>query len=287
MIQESEAVLIIAVPNGFREIGSTPSRHSDASKLAAPARRLIEKGCGLIYEVAQSNSYYGFAEDDPVEFVEMRGQDIPRMVADRQTNIHLGIVGTDRYENSPKKLFDEVEIVRTLGFGTTKLQLGVPEGIPHFSELSKLEDVAGLRVATGLDVLTRRIFRERGVEAEIIEMTGHVETAIRYGRANVIVDLTETGGTMRRNGLFPAECLGTHKAALIGKRNIVDEEISAIKSWFVNRVDKALEHPEIWLESFDTETPSEMKSPAGLAAWVRTVMAYPMLHFMGKSLTSH
>lgn len=246
MTQEIQERLVIAVPNGFREIGEAPSRHTDASKLAVPARRLFEIGCYLPYVTAPKDPYWGFADNFPVEFVEMRGQDIPRAVSD-SSNVHLGIVGTDRYENSTQNLLDEIEVVRRLGFGKCEFRLGVPAGSEKFSQNSRLEDVKGLRIATGLNVLTKRIFRDRGVDAKIILMSGHVETAVRYNLADVIIDITETGETMRRNDLIPAESLGTFEAVLIGDRRPLSTKIQSIKDELLKKIDVALECPEIWL----------------------------------------
>lgn len=246
--------LVIAVPNGFRDVTRGPSRHSDWSKLADPSRRFLEKGCGLFYEGAENDPYYGFAKGFPIEFVEMRGQDIPEAVANPQSSIDQGIVGTDRSQNIFEDLLRQIEVVRPLPYGRCELKLGVPDDSSFLSSDSTLKDVTGLRVATGLEVLTKRIFRERGINAEIIYMTGHVETAIRYGIADVIVDITETGGTMIRNGITPAERLRSFHAALIGKKGPLDEGKEKIRDWLLSRMDIALANPNTWMSTKERQT---------------------------------
>jgi len=250
-------VLVIAVPNGFRDPRKSPSRHTDASILADPSRRFIEKGCGLSYQAGPDDPYYGFADGYPVEFVEMRGQDITAAVGDKQSGIHLGITGRDRYENSPESLLDLIEVVRPFPFGRCDLKLGVPTNSPTFSKDTTLEDIAGLRIATGLEVIARKILVERDIDANIIPMAGHVENAIRYNLADVIMDITETGGTMIRHGVTPAERLRSFYAVLIGKKGSLGEDIDLIKSWFLDRVDMTLANPSMWM------TPRERQARTG------------------------
>lgn len=250
--------LVIAVPNGFRDVMRGPSRHTDWSKLADPSRRLMEKGCELPYEAGgPDNPYYGFARGFPVEFVEMRGQDIPTVVGDEQSGIDLGITGKDRVDNSSDQLLSQIEIVRPLPFGRCDFTLGVDAKSDIFSADSTLEDVAGLRIATSLEVIARKILAERGVDAEIVPLTGRVETAIRYHLADAIMDITETGGTMRGMGVTPAERLRSFYAVLIGKKGSLDGNIDVIRSWVLDRIDMALANPSTWM------TPKERQARNG------------------------
>lgn len=261
----SQERLVIAVPNGFRDITRGPSRHSDESRLAAPTRRLIEQGCRLPYQASHVDAYFGFAEGFPVEYVEMRGQDIPGAVADRNSGIHLGVTGKDRYDNSPDELFDYVGIIRPLPYGRCELQLGVPDDEPNFSEKTTLEDVvnlritmgedvASLRIATGLERTVNRILTARMIPATIIPLNGHIEIVTRYNLADVLIDITETGGTMRRHGITPAERLRSYYAVLLSKKGELDKGVEAVRSWFLDRVDVALANPNTWM------TPKEIQS---------------------------
>ncbi len=62
-----------------------------------------------------------------------------------------------------------------------------------------------LRVATKYAAITRRYFAERGVQAEVIKLYGSMELAPLVGLADRIVDLVDTGNTLRANGLEPLE----------------------------------------------------------------------------------
>ncbi len=122
-----------------------------------------------------------------VEVALVRGRDIPGLL--RQGAVDLGIVGRDVALDSGEDLW----LSEGLGFGLSRLVLAVPTargaaGVP-------------LRVATRYPELTRRWFAARGERVEIVPMAGSVEVAPALGLADAIVDVVETGATLRANGL--------------------------------------------------------------------------------------
>lgn len=238
--------LILAISAG-PEVDEEP-RHSNGSKLSVPTHNFLRKGCGLDYSLA--GRYYTNVEGQPIEIAEFKGADIPKIVSEARTKLStvVGIVGLDHVLNSPSGQLNQVEIVRKLGFGRCDFQLGVREG--YGSETSTLEDVAGLRIATALPILAQRIFRERGVGVGLVPMDGHVEQAIRYGLADAIIDITITGGTMRRYGLIPAEkpLPEPFVAVLIANRDQFSDSVRQrqINRFVTRYIDKALRNPTTW-----------------------------------------
>lgn len=122
----------------------------------------------------------------------VRAADIPEFVADGAAE--LGVTGADLVAESGR----EIQELLDLAFGRCRLVVAAREE-------SALDDPGelppGSRVATSFPRLTRTFFEELGVEVEIAPVSGAAEIAPHLGVADVIVDLTSTGSTLRVNGL--------------------------------------------------------------------------------------
>jgi ATP phosphoribosyltransferase len=129
---------------------------------------------------------------DRYEAIFVRAADIPEFVADGAAQ--LGITGADLIGEADRDL----EEVLDLGFGRCRLIVAVKDDHPA---QGVAEIAPGTRVATSFPKLTARYFASLGVEVEIAPMSGAVETAPHLGVADVIVDLSSTGSTLRVNGL--------------------------------------------------------------------------------------
>jgi ATP phosphoribosyltransferase len=124
--------------------------------------------------------------------------------------VDCGITGADLVSERDA----EVEELLRLGFGACTLDAAVPAE----SGVAKVDDLDGLRVATVYPRLASTLLRERGIEAELIEVTGSVEVAPRLGLADAIVDLVSSGSTLRTNGLRSLGPLFSSEAVLVGRR---------------------------------------------------------------------
>ncbi|MDT8341062.1 MAG: ATP phosphoribosyltransferase [Longimicrobiales bacterium] len=164
------------------------------------------------------------------EAIFVRAADIPEYVADGAAD--LGITGADLVAEAGR----DVHELMDLGFGRCRLSVAVPEesGIAHASDIP-----AGSRVATSFPGVTRRFFRERGIEIEIAPVSGATEIAPHLGVADVIVDLVSTGSTLRVNRLREVEVILESTARVIGnadtlrdpeRRPRVDEVLAALES---------------------------------------------------------
>ena len=145
----------------------------------------------------------------PVDVLLVRAADIPEYVQDGA--VDCGITGADLVRERRAAVG---ELLR-LGFGACTLEAAVPEESPAAS----LADLDGQRVATVYPRLARECLAERGVDAELVEVTGSVEVAPRLGLADAIVDLVSSGNTLRTNGLRSLGVLFASEAVLVGRED--------------------------------------------------------------------
>lgn len=125
--------------------------------------------------------------------------------------LHLGISGKDLLHENIELPEESLVLIEDLGFSRADLCVGVPESWIDAEDMDDLDDIARdfyarhrrlLRVATKYPRLTRQIFSEHGVDMyRIVASLGATEGAPRAGLAEVIVDITSTGATLKSNGL--------------------------------------------------------------------------------------
>ncbi|RJQ47555.1 MAG: ATP phosphoribosyltransferase [Gammaproteobacteria bacterium] len=99
---------------------------------------------------------------------------------------------------------------------------------------------ARLRVATKYVNVTRRYYAEQGEQVEIIKLYGSMELAPLVGLAERIVDLVDTGGTLKANGLAPMETIATISARLIVNKAAMKMKHARVKA-LIARLAKAVE----------------------------------------------
>lgn len=148
----------------------------------------ILAACG--YRVSKSlRSLSTLDADNGVEFYFLRPSDIPMYVA--QGILDAGVTGMDFVAEKgvqPTKLLD-------LNFGASKLMAAVPVGssLRTFDDLKK----SNARIATSFV----NIVRQNGYAGPVVELEGAVEISIKLGIADAIVDIVETGTTLKQAGL--------------------------------------------------------------------------------------
>ena len=149
------------------------------------------------------------------EALFVRAQDIPEFVADGVADV--GVTGWDLVRESARP----VERRLDLGFGECRLVVAARED----SSLTSLDDIAtGTRIATSFPNITREFFRERGQDVETVPISGAAEIAPLLGIAEIIVDITSTGSTLRVNGLREIGTLLTSRAQLVTKCDAVFDQ---------------------------------------------------------------
>jgi ATP phosphoribosyltransferase len=125
--------------------------------------------------------------------------------------VHMGVTGEDLVREYIPDAAARVELLTGLGFGHANVVVAVPRSWIDVSTMADLEDVAAsfharrgqrMRVATKYVNLTRRFFAAQGVtDYRIVESQGATEGAPASGAAELIVDITTTGATLRANAL--------------------------------------------------------------------------------------
>jgi len=197
------------------------------------------KNCGLRFARSKDKLFW-YGQDFPVDVLLVRDDDIPRLLLDGVCE--LGIVG----ENIAREVMLErdestgLNCLRKLGFGHCRLSLAVPEN----RVIDDISELAGLRVATSYPALTRSLLTERGIDTEIIELSGSVEIAPGLGTADAIADLVSTGSTLRANHLRELEELFRSEAALYATAQPLDEEKQELLDRLLRRLEGVLQAAE-------------------------------------------
>ncbi len=151
----------------------------------------------------------------------VRAQDIPEFVADGAAE--MGITGFDLVQESARP---EVDSLLDLGFGRCRLIVAVRE---EAVARAPTDLPAGTRVATSFPGLARRFFASLDIPIQVVPVSGAAEIAPHLGVADVIVDLTSTGSTLRVNGLREVGTILQSSAHLIGNRRALAQHTDAVR----------------------------------------------------------
>lgn len=146
-------------------------------------------------------------ESQKFRFLLVRNQDVATYVYHQAADI--GVVGLDTLEEQG------LDVIRLLDLkkGRCKISIGMKKG--EKLDLNKPE----LKVATKMVNITKRYFDSRAVSANIIKLYGSIELAPLIGLADMIVDVVETGATMKQNGLEVVEDIMESSTYLIANKN--------------------------------------------------------------------
>ena len=123
----------------------------------------------------------------------------------------LGIVGKDILLEQEPDVYEPLD----LRFGLCRLVVAEPKALWEKDDPAKWSWV---RVATKYPNLTRRYFAERGIQVEVVRLDGSIELAPAAGLAERIVDLVQSGETLRANGLVEVAEIMVSTARLIVNR---------------------------------------------------------------------
>ncbi len=169
-------------------------------KLGLPAGSLqnttmeIFKKAGYHIHIGE-RSYYPYIDDDEIECVLMRAQEIPKYVEEQVLDV--GLTGKDWIVETAADVLELTDLnYSKRGLRPVRLVLAVPQN----STINKVEDLEGKRIATELVESTKRFLMEKGVTAVISFSWGATEVKPPL-LADAIAELTETGRSLRANGL--------------------------------------------------------------------------------------
>lgn len=162
-------------------------------RLGYDCNELINKGRKLILQIPDQN----------IEVVLAKAADVITYVEHGVCD--LGVVGKDTIMEHGGSFFE----VADLGFGRCKFALAVKKGSDFYSGYNIKT------IATKYPNVAREYFAEKGMDIEIIKIEGSVELAPLVGLSDGIVDIVETGTTLKENGLEVAEDVAYISARLI------------------------------------------------------------------------
>jgi ATP phosphoribosyltransferase len=157
-----------------------------------------------------------------VRMIIIRGTDVPTYV--RHGAADIGVVGKDvLLEHGAEGLYEPLD----LGIARCRLMTAGPVGWQGGR--------ARIRVASKFANITRRYFAEQGVHADVIKLYGAMELAPLMDLADLIVDIVDTGNTLRANGMEPLDEIASissrlivNKAAMRSRFDLISEVIERL-----------------------------------------------------------
>lgn len=185
---------------------------------AVPSKgRLMEQTSELLAAAGLTLRKTGHARGYRGEIVELPAVEVAFISASeiaahmKSGAAHLGVTGEDLVREQMADADSRVDFVRRLGFGHADVVVAVPNSWVDVWTMADVEGITvpfrrahgrALRVATKYLNLTRRFFAAHGVtDYRIVESLGATEGTPAAGTADLIVDITSTGETLRANGL--------------------------------------------------------------------------------------
>lgn len=219
--------------------------------LADPTLRFL-RDCGLHIHKPNPRQYTGsLPAIQGFDVLFQRARDVVYKVADG--TVHLGIAG---YDTVREQQHDNVVLIhKGLGYGHCKLTIAVPETWVDVQGIGDLAEVAldfrqqkqrNIRVATTFSQLTRSFFHSQGIHHfTLVKAEGAIEAAPTLGYADIIVDLVQTGTTLRENHLKVIEdgTIVESQACIIGNRELLQSQPDTMEPirQFLEYIDAALQ----------------------------------------------
>lgn len=196
------------------------------SRIAIPSKGRLQEPSEALLQAAgikfrrRERALFAHAEGLELAILFVRPDDIPILVAEGAAD--LGIVGSDLVhervcEGRVKRLLD-------LDFGHCRLAVAARSS----ARLTRVQALRGKKVAASMVHSARAFFRRQGVPVHLVEVSGSVEIMVALGLADAIVDLVESGDTLRDNGLEIVATVAPSQAILIRGKKVRDARLCAL-----------------------------------------------------------
>jgi ATP phosphoribosyltransferase len=228
----------IPIPNA---LNGAPAQADAPLVIALPKGRILKElhpvlaRAGLIpaedYADEDSRRLRFPTNDSSVDVIRVRPFDVATFVAHGAAAI--GVCGADVLME-----FDYPEIYAPLDLGIGRCRVSVAE--PVNATPDDPRRWSRVTVATKYPNIAQRHYAARGVQAEIVHLNGAMELAPSMGLARLIVDLVQTGSTLKANGLKEGEVIAHVTSKLIVNRTALKTRPEAIGAW-IARFRTALE----------------------------------------------
>jgi len=192
--------------------------------VALPKGRIADETLAIFEKIFNTSFHFDdrklILEAEGFRFLLVRNQDVPAYVLHQSADI--GVVGLDVLEEKDEDLLRLID----LGIGKCKVCVGIQEG--------KMIDYSApeLKVATKMTHIAEKYFSQKAMAVEIIKLYGSIELAPLVGLSDVIVDVVETGATMKQNGLKVIETIMESSAYLIANKNSFIQKKEEITSLY-------------------------------------------------------
>jgi len=194
--------------------------------LALPKGRLLDGALDLLREIgvegvdAESRRLIFDDTRRDLRLLFLKPADVPSYVAYGAAD--LGVVGKDILLEQEPDVYEPLD----LGFGFCRLVVAEPRSL---AERDDPATWSWVRVATKYPRLTEEYFSNRGIQVEIVRLDGSIELAPLVGLAERIVDLVQSGETLRANGLVEVAEIAHSTARLIVNRASMKTEYARIR----------------------------------------------------------
>ena len=179
-----------------------PKSSNKVLKLGLPKGSLQEatfkmfKKAGFNISLPTERSYFPSIDDSEIELVLLRAQEMSRYVDDGA--LDCGITGNDWILENKSRVVRVTDLIYAKqSLGRVRWVLAVPES----SGIKSIKDLTGKRIATELVNVTKEYFRKKRVKAEVEFSWGATEVKVNAGLVDAIVELTETGRSLKANKL--------------------------------------------------------------------------------------
>jgi ATP phosphoribosyltransferase len=201
--------------------------------LALPKGRILKEVSPLLARAGirpaddfhdESSRRLRFETNDPdLDVIRVRSFDVATFVAFGAAQI--GICGADVLME-----FDYPEIYAPLdlGIGACRVSVAEPVGGAGAQGMARQSRVA---VASKYPNIARRHFAAKGIQAEVVHLNGAMELAPSLGLSRLIVDLVQTGSTLKANGLVETDVIAQVTSRLIVNRTALKTRPEAIGEW--------------------------------------------------------
>jgi len=185
--------------------------------IALPKGRIMKETLKLLERAGIDTSFVSSTDrrlifEDPKEglrFMIVRGQDVPTYVEYGAAD--MGVAGKDVLVEQARDLYEPLN----LGIGACRMVVAEP------AELKEIDNPSlwtHIRVATKYPEITTKHFLSKGIQVEIIKLYGSIELAPLLGLSERIVDLVETGETLKSNGLVEVETIMEITSSMVCNR---------------------------------------------------------------------
>ena len=185
------------------------------------------RGLGITPEPAfedRGSRQLRFTTNEPaLDLIRVRSFDVATFVA--FGSAQLGIAGNDVLME-----FDYSEIYSPLDLDVGHCRIAVAATADWVAP-EDVERASHIRVATKYPEITRRHFAARGIQAECIKLNGAIELAPHLGLCHHIVDLVQTGATLKANGLIEIEQIAEVSSRLIVNRPALKTRPEEVSGW--------------------------------------------------------